>query len=351
MMKELMELQKIFLSIIIPLYNPDFSEFKSCINSVTNILFPHEIVVVDDGSNNEVSSKCEVYTRKFASIKFIKKENGGVSSARNLGIDRSNGKYILFLDADDQISQELVDYLNNNYKKMIADWIIFGFEIREKQKNTVSYRSIIEKKRFNNKDAFDVDYADVLQLRAETKELSESCAKLIKCDILKKHNVRFPVGVLSGEDAWFNTQLLNYIEKIQCIPIYGYIYNYAPRLAQRVIANPLNRYLYLFKAEKELENLIRRKCETQRADELVKGQKNVIVVNLVQDCLILIKANQFSKKVRDGLCSQIEEYGLFDDFNLLDCNSLKSKCYYILLKRKRWMALSGIVKIKQILKR
>ena len=349
-MKELMELQKIFLSIVIPLYNPDFSEFKSCIDSVTNILFPHEIVVVDDGSNDEISFKCESYTKNDASIKFIRKENGGVSSARNLGIDRSNGRYILFLDADDQISQKLIDYLNNNYKKIIADWIIFGFEIRENQKNIVSYRSIIEKS-FSNKDVFDVDYADVLQLRAETKELSESCAKLIKCEILKNHNIRFPIGVLSGEDAWFNTRLLNYVEKIQCIPIYGYIYNYAPRLAQRVIANPLNRYKYLFKAEKELENLIRRKCETQRADELVKGQKNVIVVNLVQDCLILIKANQFSKKVREELCSQIEEYGLFDGFNVFNCNSLKSKCYYILLKRKRWMALSGVVKVKQILKK
>lgn len=58
MMKELMERQKFFLSIIIPLYNPVFCEFKRCIDSMTGITIPHEIVVVDDGSDDDISYDC-----------------------------------------------------------------------------------------------------------------------------------------------------------------------------------------------------------------------------------------------------------------------------------------------------
>ena len=104
MMKELMERQNFFLSIIIPLYNPVFCEFKRCIDSMTGITIPHEIVVVDDGSDDDISYECENYIKDSAVIKFVKKENGGVSSARNFGIEKSCGKYILFLDADDEIS-------------------------------------------------------------------------------------------------------------------------------------------------------------------------------------------------------------------------------------------------------
>ena len=351
-MKELMEPLKIFLSVIIPLYNPELSEFKRCIDSVTNISFPHEIVVVDDGSDDVVSSKCENYVRKFAPIKFIRKENGGVSSARNLGIDRSNGKYILFLDADDEISMELVEYLNNNCDKIVADWVLCGIKVKDIKKNKEFYRTIVEKDLFcRNKDIFNIDYEYVLQLRAKSKELCECWAKFIKRDILKKYDVRFKVGMLSGEDALFNTCLMEHINAIQYIPLYGYIYYFIPRLAKRVVDDPIKRWSYLFGGEKELENLIYQKSDSNVAEKLIKEKRNNTIVVIVQDCLILIKENRLNAETKTGLFNLINEYGLFAELDVNDCTSIKGKLYYILLKKKKWIAMRAIVKIKQVLKR
>ena len=352
MMKELMELQKIFLSIVIPLYNPDFSEFKRCIDSVTNISIPHEIVVVDDGSDDDISSECENYIKGSAEIKFLKKENGGVSSARNFGIEKSCGKYILFLDADDEISTELVGYLNNNCDKIVADWVLCGIKVKAIEKKKEFYRTIVGKDVFrSNEDIFNVDYGYVLQLRAKCKELCECWAKLIKRDILKKYGVQFKTGMLSGEDALFNTCLMQHIVTIQYIPIYGYIYYYIPRLATRVLDDPIKRWFYLFEGEKELENLIHEKCDAETAQKLIKEKKSITTVEIVQDCFILIKAIRLSSDIRNGLFNLIDEHGLFNEFDICDCTSLKRKVYYMLLKKKKWTAMRVIVNLKQVLKR
>ena len=352
MMKELMERQKFFLSIIIPLYNPVFCEFKRCIDSMTGITIPHEIVVVDDGSDDDISYECENYIKDSAVIKFVKKENGGVSSARNFGIEKSCGKYILFLDADDEISTEFVEYLNNNCDKIVADWVLCGIKVKDIEKKKEFYRTIVEKDIFHsNEDIFNVDYGFVLQLRAESKELCECWAKFIKRDILKKYDVQFKTGMLSGEDALFNTCLMQHIVTIQCIPIYGYIYYYIPRLAPRVVDDPIKRWLYLFEGEKELENLIHEKCDTETAQKLIKEKKSITTVEIVQDCFILIKAKRLSANIRKGLFNVIDEYGLFDELDICDCTSVKRKLYYILLKEKRWTAMRAIVNLKQALKR
>lgn len=130
-------MENVFLSIIIPSYNPDFDEFRRCINSVNNFSFPYEIVVVDDGSHYEIAAECENYIKKYEHAFFIRNEHGGVSSARNLGIEQCCGKYVFFLDVDDEISHELVAYLNCNYTKLVADWILCGFLVKTAKKNTV----------------------------------------------------------------------------------------------------------------------------------------------------------------------------------------------------------------------
>lgn len=157
--------------------------------------------------------------------------------------------------------------------------------------------------------------------------------------------------MLSGEDALFNTCLMQHIVTIQCIPIYGYIYYYIPRLAPRVVDDPIKRWLYLFEGEKELENLIHEKCDTETAQKLIKEKKSITTVEIVQDCFILIKAKRLSANIRKGLFNVIDEYGLFDELDICDCTSVKRKLYYILLKEKRWTAMRAIVNLKQALKR
>ena len=98
------------VSIIIPIYNSE--EFISdTLDSLVNQIFDideMEVLMIDDGSVDRSAEICKKYAEKYSSFKLYQKENGGVSKARNFGIDKARGKYIMYLDADDTYSSETV---------------------------------------------------------------------------------------------------------------------------------------------------------------------------------------------------------------------------------------------------
>ncbi len=95
------------ITIIVPIYNVQKDYLNTCISSLLQqTLEDIEIILVDDGSNNETKNICDEYGEKDNRIKVIHKENGGVSSARNVGIKNANSNYIMFVDADDWIEKD-----------------------------------------------------------------------------------------------------------------------------------------------------------------------------------------------------------------------------------------------------
>lgn len=105
------------VSIIIPIYNSE-KYLEKCMNSVINQSYINiEIILINDGSNDNSEIICKKYVLKDERIKYIPKENGGVSSARNLGICNANGKYIFFLDSDDYIDRDVISNLIKNTKE------------------------------------------------------------------------------------------------------------------------------------------------------------------------------------------------------------------------------------------
>ena len=99
------------VSIVIPVYNAE-KYLRECINSLINQDYENiEIILVDDGSKDSSPNICDEYANKDKRIKVIHKENGGVSSARNAGIDASAGEWITFVDADDMVDNNYVSYL------------------------------------------------------------------------------------------------------------------------------------------------------------------------------------------------------------------------------------------------
>ena len=141
MMKELMERTKIFfLSIYYTAYTIRFfCEFKRCIDSMTGITIPHEIVVVDDGSDDDISYECENYIKRFCRNKVCKKREWRREFGKKFWYRKKLRKVYLFLDADDEISTEFVEYLNNNCDKIVADWVLCGIKVKdiEKKKNFI----------------------------------------------------------------------------------------------------------------------------------------------------------------------------------------------------------------------
>lgn len=120
-----MEINKPIVSIIVPVYNAE-KYLKECINSIVEQTYENlEIILVNDGSLDSSGCICDDFAAKDHRIKVIHMENAGVSSARNTGIRIANGKYIMFVDADDKITAECVDILVKAIEQHDVD-IAFG---------------------------------------------------------------------------------------------------------------------------------------------------------------------------------------------------------------------------------
>lgn len=115
------------VSIILPIYKVE-NYIDKCVNSVINQTYRNiEIILVDDGSPDNCPRICDEYKKVDNRIKVIHKENGGLSDARNAGMDVATGKYIAFIDPDDYVSKDYIEILYENITKNDADISICSF--------------------------------------------------------------------------------------------------------------------------------------------------------------------------------------------------------------------------------
>ena len=116
------------LSVIIPVYNVE-NYLRRCLDSVLNQqLKDIEVLLIDDGSTDNSGNICDEYEKKDERIKTIHKENGGLSSARNVGIREATADFITFIDSDDWIALDIYKYAMELQEKKNADIVQFAFE-------------------------------------------------------------------------------------------------------------------------------------------------------------------------------------------------------------------------------
>ena len=111
------------ISVIVPVYNVG-NYLKICLNSIINQSFDatkYEIILIDDGSTDDSGIICDNYAKKYSNIRVIHKKNGGLSDARNCGIDNANGNYLTFIDSDDAIGKYFLEILYDLVKKYNVD--------------------------------------------------------------------------------------------------------------------------------------------------------------------------------------------------------------------------------------
>ena len=122
-------LDNVLVSIIIPVYNTKAEFIKECIESIVDIKYPHEIIVVDDGSYEKDTLELLEEIKEYKNTRLLRKVNGGLSSARNFGINEAKGKYILPLDSDDKlIPKNFVKGLEIMIKEKKIDIIYADFQ-------------------------------------------------------------------------------------------------------------------------------------------------------------------------------------------------------------------------------
>ncbi len=172
------------ISVIVPVYNVE-NYLKRCLDSIINQTYQNiEIILIDDGSTDNSGNLCEDYKKIDNRIRVIHKTNGGLSDARNIGIESAKGKYITFVDSDDYIHDEFIHsmycVLVDNDCQIVSCGMKKFLKPIKRQKN---YKTKF--KVFNNIDA--VEYS-----LYEKKIDNSVCNKLFNIDLFKK--VKFPKG-------------------------------------------------------------------------------------------------------------------------------------------------------------
>ena len=116
------------LSVIIPVYNAA-KTIRRCLNSIFQAVHeaPIEIICIDDGSQDDTWAILQRYAAKFPYIHVFHKKNGGVGSARNLGLEKATGEYIAWIDSDDYVTDDWYDIINQKLKQYHPDFLFFDY--------------------------------------------------------------------------------------------------------------------------------------------------------------------------------------------------------------------------------
>lgn len=188
------------VSVIVPFYNVE-KYIDKCLNSLVNqTLEDIEIIIVNDGSKDNSETIAKEYASKYKNkIIYLKKENGGLSDARNYAIPYATGEYIAFLDSDDYVEVNMYEQMYEKAKKENADIVECDF-LWEYPNEKIESKGRIYK-----------DKHDIL-LNARVVAWN----KLIKKELIEKTKIKFPYG-LRYEDVEFFYKLIPYINKLDIV--------------------------------------------------------------------------------------------------------------------------------------
>ena len=200
---------KYFFSIIIPIYNSE-SFLIECIDSLINqkkIFF--EIILINDYSSDSSLKICKDYKKKFNFIKIINNnKNIGVGKSRNKGINRSNGKYFIFLDSDDYLYPKCLYSLSKLIIKKKYPDLIFGYF----DKNTYPYSNkklLSDNSKFNHPDKL------ITYINEKNFPLEEAWPFIVKNNFIKKNNIKFQ-DIRIAEDEIFVIKILSLMKNYAC---------------------------------------------------------------------------------------------------------------------------------------
>ena len=212
------------ISIIVPIYNTE-KYLHQCLDSILNQTYTNfEVLLVNDGSTDSSGMICQEYVGRDSRFRYFEKDNGGVASARNLGLERSGGAYITFIDSDDWIEPNYLEVLYTALKESNTDVAISTYK-RFAQDGVFYLRSYSrEDDEFLNIGTRSRDY--FLEILPRLGELDHSfysiSSKLIKREIIG--NLLFDEQISYAEDLNFFFHLYLGVESVVYVRDYTYIY-------------------------------------------------------------------------------------------------------------------------------
>ena len=210
------------LSIIIPVWNNPKSIKKITSSILSQSFSDFELILVDDGSTDDTLQRLQGIAAGDSRVRVFTKPNGGPSSARNLGLDEANGKYIQFFDSDDNIKDGSLSLVVDEMEQRSSDMAVSGWQINLLTKDgSVKPLEHISPAR----QVLDGNIKKpVIRSLGIDGTLYNLWNKLFRADIIRKHDLRFREDLWFGEDLVFALNYLEHVKRVDIIPDITYCY-------------------------------------------------------------------------------------------------------------------------------
>ena len=312
------------ISVIVPIYNAD-KYLHRCIKRIlAQDYTDFELLLIDDGSTDNSGTICDEYAIKDNRIRVFHKENGGVSSARNWGLDNAIGEYIMFVDSDDYMLPGMLEVMLSTLESKKTDLVVCGTT----ETGGGYWRPIA-----------DVDYS-INQLKENfvsllhTELLSPPWNKIYKKEIIGSN--RFCEDISFGEDLLFNIQYLEKCENISFIKESPF-YHEKENENSLVVKFNRNRLLDIEKVWVVVD----------RFSEDKEGLYSKYLRDLTVYIRQLLKTKQYLWSEKKNILEEWSSVALIKSLNLFNY-----KIYYLnwvlllLLKNKQWKLANILVNLK-----
>ena len=241
------------ISVIVPIYNVE-KYLRRCLDSICNQVYSNlEIVLVDDGSTDSSGKIADEYARRDIRFHVIHKQNGGLSDARNVGLSYCHGKYIVFVDSDDYVTEDYVVVLYDLLKHNHAD--ISAVSLTHKEEELSKINDSTTTKIYNTKEALQ----DLLYQRISTS----ANAKMYRAELFS--DIRYPKGRLY-EDVIATYQIFEKATNVVWCDIKKYWYYVRTDSIVRSAFN-VKKMDYVYNCEEVLEEVKKKYPALSKAAE------------------------------------------------------------------------------------
>lgn len=210
------------VSVVVPVYNVG-EPLNRCVRSLTEQTYRNlEILLVDDGSVDESPALCDAWAGRDERVRVLHRQNGGVSVARNAGIDVAAGEWLMFVDGDDWLEPDALDVMMRRAIARGSELVFCG------NWNDVWRGDAVASSTHNK--LFDFDATDGERFIRWFGRLSDAAyvrapwGKLFSTDLVRRSGARFPDGVAVGEDSMFTFTVYAVVRNVSCVPEAFYHY-------------------------------------------------------------------------------------------------------------------------------
>lgn len=231
------------ISIIIPVYNIE-KYIEECILSILNQTYKNfELILINDGSKDKSGEICDKF-KKDSRVKIFHKKNGGVSSARNIGIENATGEYLLFVDGDDCLEKNTLEVIKDKIEN--NDMLIYGY--KEKYVKKEYNFHMTENEKIENS-------YQTIQNVVSNKYGGYIFNKVFKKSIILKENLRFNTKIHMCEDMLFVINYLKHCNNIKIVENIMYIYRMRKTSA---VWQKNEKYFTIFDAYDQIEEELKK---------------------------------------------------------------------------------------------